>query len=45
MMDMDTGGIVGETIIAYAVPEPATTMFLAVGFYWIRRQRRYLKNA
>ena len=45
MMDMGTNGIVGETIIAYAVPEPATVMLLATGFCFARRQRRYSKSA
>jgi len=36
MMGMTTDGIVGETIIAYAVPEPATICFLTVGICCLR---------
>jgi hypothetical protein len=32
MMDMTTDGIIGEIIIGYAVPEPATIILLAAGF-------------
>ncbi|MFH1616908.1 MAG: PEP-CTERM sorting domain-containing protein [Planctomycetota bacterium] len=44
MMDMDTDGIVGETIIAYAVPEPATAMLLVAGFCCASGLRRRSKN-
>lgn len=44
-MGMSTDGTVGETIIAYAVPEPATMMLLAAGLCLARGQRRGLKNA
>jgi len=44
MMDMTTDGIVGETIIGYAVPEPATIILLTAGFCWTSGLRRRRKN-
>jgi len=40
-MGMSDNGTVGETIIAYAVPEPATVILLAAGLCLARRQKRY----
>jgi hypothetical protein len=36
---MTTSGLVGETVIGYAVPEPATMMFLAIGVCCFRSFR------
>ena len=44
MMDMSTNGIVGETVIGYAVPEPATVVLLAAGFCWASGLKRRSKN-
>jgi len=46
-MGMTPEGIVGETIIAYAVPEPATMILLAIGFCWakVTRRRRLVRGA
>jgi hypothetical protein len=44
-MGMTTDSIVGETIIGYAVPEPATMMLLAAGLCCIRGMRRPQKSA
>ena len=44
-MGMSTDGIVGETVMGYAVPEPATAMLLAAGFCWARSLRRRSKSA
>ena len=45
MMDMTTDGIVGETIIGYAVPEPTAMMLLAAGFCFVRMLRSLQKSA
>ena len=42
---MTTGGLVGETVIGYALPEPATIMLLAAGLCCARCVRHYRKNA
>ena len=44
MMGMTTDGIVAETIIAYAVPEPATMMLWAVGLCCTRAVKRSAKK-
>jgi len=44
MMGMTTDGIVAETIIAYAVPEPATMMLLAVGLCYARTVNRHRRD-
>ena len=40
MMGMTTEGIVGQTVIAYAVPEPGTMLFFAAGFCGLAVTRR-----
>jgi len=44
-MGMSANGTVGETIIGYAVPEPATAVLLTAGFCWVRSLRRRSKSA
>jgi len=42
---MTTGGLVGETVIGYAVPEPVTIMLLTAGLCCARCVRNHRKNA
>ncbi|MDY6913800.1 MAG: PEP-CTERM sorting domain-containing protein [Planctomycetota bacterium] len=44
MMGMTTDGIVGETIVAYAVPEPSTVLFFVAGLYGLAAVRRSLRG-
>jgi len=44
-VSMTTGGLVGGTVIGYAVPEPATIMLLTAGLCWARCLKSCRKGA